>query len=287
MDLATISDELYAALPDEFTRARNAASKEAKADGDADLSAAIAKLSKPAAAAWVINMLVRHRADAIHDVLILGEALRAAQEGLAADQMRELTRQRRRLTEEVTRQGQALAAELGHPVSRAITEQVQGTLHAAMVDAGAAEALQGGRLSQPLSATGFGTVDVSSAITAGPPSTPVRSARPDLAVVPDDTTASDAATELVETAGAALEEAEQRAKAATAQAEELSARYRDAKVRLEELQRRVDESERELGELTQEHRAAEREQQATDEHLVEARHTVASARADLAALTST
>src|ERR687883_513776 len=121
-------------------------------------AAAIGALRRPSLAAWVVNALVRHRADEIEQLLALGEALRSAQEGLAGDQVRALGRQRQQVLAAVGRQARALARELGHPVSEDVGQEVEQTLGAAMADPEVAEAVRSGRLTSPSSYAGLGAL---------------------------------------------------------------------------------------------------------------------------------
>ncbi len=144
--LLSIAEELYSLPPADFTGTRNQWSKQTKADGDPELAKRVTELRKPSMAAWVVNMLMRHQGEQMTQVLELGASLRKAQSDLDADALRELTRQRRQLTTAVTRQGRDLARELGQKLTEAVADQVQGTLHAAMVDENAAAAVRSGLL---------------------------------------------------------------------------------------------------------------------------------------------
>ena len=77
-DLRDIAQRLYGLRPDEFTGARTAAEKTARADGDKELAAAVKALRRPAVAAWAVNLLVRHRRELVDQVVELGEQLRQA-----------------------------------------------------------------------------------------------------------------------------------------------------------------------------------------------------------------
>src|SRR4051794_39274406 len=165
--LLSIAEELYSLTPAEFTGTRNQWAKQAKADGDKDLAARITDLRKPSTAAWVVNALMRHQGEEMAQVLDLGASLRQAQENLDGDALRDLTRQRRQLTTAVTHQGRVLAGDLGQKVTQAVADQVESTLHAAMVDEQAAAALRSGMLVSALAATGVGDADVVDAV-AGP-----------------------------------------------------------------------------------------------------------------------
>lgn len=163
-NLESIAEELYALTPTDFTAARNEAAKEAKADGDKALADRVQKLKKPLASAWVVNLLVREDADEIAQMLDLGEALQRAQADLDGDALRELNRQRRKLITVMAQKGRALARDHGVKVSGAVAEQVEQTLHAAMVDSDAATAVRTGMLVEPLAPEGFGGLKVANAI---------------------------------------------------------------------------------------------------------------------------
>ena len=98
MDLESAARELYApCCPVSSPPPRNAKAKEAAQDGDKALAARLRSLSKPTAAAWLLNMMARHRRDEIDGVIELGAAMSQAQQELAPGQMRTLGDQRRGL----------------------------------------------------------------------------------------------------------------------------------------------------------------------------------------------
>lgn len=167
MDLADLADELYALLPGDFTAERNERAKQLKAEGDADLAAAVRSLPKPTTAAWLVNQLVRHHGDEVEQVAQVGAALREAQEGLEKEELLQLNKQRQAVLRAVTRQARALAKELGNPVSTAIADEVEQTLRAVMSDPDAAAAVRSGTVLRSLSSTGFGAVDLSDAVALG------------------------------------------------------------------------------------------------------------------------
>jgi DNA repair exonuclease SbcCD ATPase subunit len=167
VDLADVADELYALLPGDFTAERNERAKQLKAEGDADLAAAVRSLPKPTTAAWLVNQLVRHHGDEVEQVAQVGAALREAQEGLEKEELLQLNKQRQAVLRAVTRQARALANELGNPVSTAIADEVEHTLRAVMSDPDAAAAVRSGTVLRSLSSTGFGAVDLSDAVALG------------------------------------------------------------------------------------------------------------------------
>lgn len=245
-DLLAIAEELYGLGLGEFTPARDARAKELKGT---DLAAPVRKLRKPSLAAWVVNLLVRRESEQVEQVLTLGAALREAQESMAGDELRALTRQRRQLTAAVTTTARAVARETGVKVTESVAEQVEATLTAAMVDADCAAAVRSGLLVGALAATGFddagpaGSVALPEALgfTARPqPAEPT--ARPELHVVPDpdaDAKALAAAQERLTAADAEVAAAEQALATAAGAVDDLRARELQVEAEIDEVRRRL------------------------------------------------
>lgn len=166
VDLLVAADSLYALPLEEFTGAREALAKQLKSGPEADpeLAARVQGLRKPSRAAWVLNLLVRREAGQVAEILGVAEALREAQSIMDGEQLRALTKQRRQLTTAVTARARSLAAESGVPVSGAVSDQIEATLTAALLDAGAARALRSGLLVQPLAPLGFAESDAVAAV---------------------------------------------------------------------------------------------------------------------------
>jgi hypothetical protein len=242
--LTDVVAELYGLTPDDFTTVRNERAKAAKAAGDKELAAAIGRLRKPSTAAWLLNQMVRHHGDEIDQFLAVGAALRDAQAGFDADQLKQLSRQRHQVVAAVARQARALARELGNPVSATVEGEVEQTLRAALSDPDAAEAVSGGQLTKTLDYAGLGDtpVDLTGAVAApgaGPaPRTPV--ARPAPAEPPE------------KDGKAELEQAEADAAEAERLADEARGHLDDAEARVNDLEERKTELEERLGELEEE-----------------------------------
>jgi DNA repair exonuclease SbcCD ATPase subunit len=98
-ELLAVAEELYGLPLAEFTAARDARARELKGK---PLAAPVKALRKPSTAAWVVDLLVRRENDQVAQMLEVGQALRAAQDGMDAAALRELTRQRRKLTAALT-----------------------------------------------------------------------------------------------------------------------------------------------------------------------------------------
>ena len=283
MDLEEAARELYAARPGDFVGRRTELSDQARDDGDRNLAAEIKKLPKPVLSAWVVNMLVRHEADQVEQVLALGASLREAQASMAGEELRQLGRQRRQLTAAVTRQARAVAADLGQKVGESIATQVEETLHAAMVDEGAAAAVRTALLVKPLSATGVGQVDTAAAVAVAsmigetaPPLTRETGvpASPELTVVPDNSRAIEEGRHAVREAEQALAVEERALAKATRRVEKRQAKELQLRAELEELRRKVDDLESRL-------EANEDDLADAEEGRDDAAESVKRARADL------
>lgn len=276
--LLEIADELYALAPGEFTAARDARVKEHKAAKD--LSAAIKRLKKPSVAAWAVNLLVRRETEQVDRMLEVGAALREAQEGMDAAQLRELTKQRRTLTHAIAGRARGLASDAGQRLAPATLDQVETTLTAAMIDENAGRAVRSGLLIQALAATGVDEVDVAPALAVPEAlgfTAPAREAaapqRPDLRVVPDpdaDAKARAAAEAELAEAEEARAEREQELAAAAEQVEGLEAHSLQVQGEIEEVRRRLAELETSLEQAEDELAEAEEARDRAQEELAEA-----------------
>jgi hypothetical protein len=168
-DFDTIADALYALSPRDFTAARDERAAEARKAGDRDAAASIKALRKPTVTAWLANQLVRRHRDEVEPLLELGAALREATATLSGPELRQLSRQRNEVVAALVRQARRLSAAAGQPVSEEASRGLSDTLNAALADPDAGEALLGGRLTEALQHSGFGT---SSGVTVTQPPKP-------------------------------------------------------------------------------------------------------------------
>ena len=243
--LTAAADELYALVPEEFTAARNARAKDAKAD-DRQLGQRIGEFRKPSAAAWILNQLVREQPDAIDELLDLGADLRDAQAAGDGKTLTTVGAERRQLIAGLLRQATHLADAADRSPSRAVLDEVEQTLIAATVDEGAGEALRTGRLIRSLQAVGFEAVDLDGAV-AGEAS----AARPRKPRAAKPSAAGGAAKQAGKTKGKGDEADEQadadaaaeRAAAARAAREQADADVQDAKGRLDAAEKALAEAE--------------------------------------------
>lgn len=183
VDVDQVADELYALTPEQFTPARNARAKEAKAAGDKEAAARIAGLRKPTAVAWLANSLARQRPDEIGPLLELGEALREASATLSGPELRELSRQRHRLVYALVQEAKAVAAESGRRVTDDVARKLEETLTAALANADDGELLRQARLTDGLVPGGFALPQDQNAPPIRPkrpavPTTPAPAERP-------------------------------------------------------------------------------------------------------------
>lgn len=248
--LLALAERLYGLPLPDFTPSRDELVKRHKGT---PLAARLKALRKPATAAWVVDLLVRHETQQVEQVLAVGSALREAQASMSAEELRSLTRQRRQLTAAVTTTARGLAREHGLKVTAAVADQVEATLTAAMVDAGCAAAVRSGLLVAPLTSTGVEEVDVAGAVAlpaalgheaSAAPEVPVE--RPALSVVPDpeaEAKVRRAAEEALTEAESGLEDAEGELTEAQSEVGELEARSLELQAEIDELKRRLAELE--------------------------------------------
>lgn len=144
VDLDEIADSLYGLAPEEFTKARDDAARDA---ADADLKKAVKALRRPTAAAHAVNQLVRDRVDDIDALVGLGDEMRAAMGG-DPQEVRRLTEQRRSLIADLVDAG----------LPNAVQQDVTATLEAATADPNLGAAVRSGRLVKPLRYAGFGAM---------------------------------------------------------------------------------------------------------------------------------
>ena len=299
---AALADELYGLAPADFTDARNGYVKELKSSGDKELSERVKALRKPAAAAWVVNMLVRHQAQEMTQVLDLGASLRAAQADLDGEALRELAKQRRRLVSAVAGKGRALARDLGLKISESVLRQVEDTLHAAMVDTDAEAAVRTGMLVDPLNPSGAGSLKVASAVAdhtalgraARPLSEVTASAgsqRPGLSVVPEADPAErereerrerrTAAKQALRSAQADLAVAHKELKQRDKRLSDLQAATLQVNGEIDELRRAIDALESRLERLDEQATEAAEERDESREAVELAQAAVAEAEAEI------
>ena len=161
---------LYALPPDRFIAARDEAVAQARAAGDREGAARLAKLRRPTVAAWLVNLLALHRPEQVGELLDLASALRDAQHRLRGDELRALSNRRREAIARLVAQVRGLALEAGRPARESLPlAEVEATLAAALADEDVAEAVRAGRLTKATEYAGFGEVPAAPAEDGGKP----------------------------------------------------------------------------------------------------------------------
>jgi hypothetical protein len=156
-------DELFTLAPGDFIAARNALVKQLRSEGRRELAAEVGALRRPTAAAWAVNLAVREHRDRFAQLLEAGDAVRVAQRralsGVKRGGMREATRARRDLIEELADVAVALLDAQG-AAGDSHRGDIVATFDAASADAETAAVVGTGRLAQALQvSSGFGTLE--------------------------------------------------------------------------------------------------------------------------------
>jgi hypothetical protein len=284
--LEEIADELYALPPDEFVPARDDRVAAAKEAGDRDLARALGRLRRPTRAAWLVNLLARHRADQLEGLVALASSLAKAQHDLDGGALRALSGQRHRAVATMARDAGRLAARRGEPVNDALLREVQGILDAALADPAVAEEVRSGRLTKSVRYSGFGVpadgdgADFSAwaASAPAPAALPAETAEPAAEVSADKTDRAD--RERAERARAEWERERADRERAVAEAESAEAEARERQEADEADRDGADErhvaARSRVAELAEALQAAREEEQAA---LEAARAAAAAARA--------
>lgn len=154
--LDELADTLYSAPPAEFVAVRDEAVRAARERGDRDLARAAARLRRPTRAAWLANLLARHRREQLDGLLGLAGSLADAQRTLDGDALRALSSRRRQLVAAMAREAGRLARDAHEPVTDSVLRELGDILDAALADPVVADEVRSGRLTRTVSYSGFG-----------------------------------------------------------------------------------------------------------------------------------
>ena len=160
LHLRAAVEQLYAAMPGEFTTLRTQLAKQARDAGDPALAKEITALRKPTVAAWALNHFVREHGQELADFRSFAELLREAQRSLDADQLRVLGRERAKRVDALADRIAAEAAAAGQRLGAGVAQEVRDTLTALVADESAEASILTGSLVRALSYSGFGSVDI-------------------------------------------------------------------------------------------------------------------------------
>lgn len=198
-DLEARLDELFAGDPTTFVATRNALARELAAEDRSDDAAAVKALRKPTVAVAAVNRLARTHREQLAALIDVGAELASLQTARSTDrdELRDLTRQRRALLQQLTEHA---ASTTERPDGS--RSSIGATLDAASLDEQLRDDLLRGRLTRELTPAARFVADVSS------PRAPRRAARGTPASAPprDELAARRARAEL-EAARTRLDEA--------------------------------------------------------------------------------
>lgn len=210
-DLDAAADELYGGAREDFTPRRKELAKEARADGDTKLAAAIDKLGKPTTSAHLANQLARDPDADVAEVAELGDAFRAAHANLSGDDLRTLSQRRTKLVGTLVRQAGKLA---GAPLTEAVTRELEEIFTTAIADPEVARVVIAGRLTSAkdltAAAAAWPSADPAAATGVVPRHAPKKAPRKERSAREDEelTRKREAARQELEDARAAVKEAE-------------------------------------------------------------------------------
>jgi len=262
VDLDSVTDELYALEPGEFTATRNERAKQDRADGDRALAEQIKALDKPTTAAWLVNQLARQLGDQLEPLIDLGRELREATANISGEELRALTRQRHQLVHALVQEARRLGARHGTRVTDAVAGEIQRTLDASLADPVVAEAVLSGRLAHATEYAGFGEPMSGQ---GSPTSRRATRKRPERAATKAQVT--DLAARRRESAERAVADAEDRLRTARSEHESAAAAEEDASASREQAEQRLERLRAELDTAHQEARAAGQAERRAHEHV--------------------
>ena len=161
--------ELYAGDPVVFVERRRDLASQASAAGDREAAKTIAGLGKPTRSAWIVNNLIHADAGVAVSLADLGGKLRSGEAALDGASIRELSRARRDLVDNLVRRAMDEAGQESPSV--ALRDEVTDTFNAALADPDVAEQVAAGTLQKAVHWAGFGP-GIGSAISSGPARSP-------------------------------------------------------------------------------------------------------------------
>lgn len=271
-DFDATADELYALPLERFIEQRDAAVRAAKRD-DPAAAKAIQALKKPSTAAWLLNQLVRAKADEVSSLLDLGAALRQAQSRLEGAQLRDLSTQRRQAVNALVREARHLAARLLKPASESVAREVEQSLEAALASPDAARLVESGRLTTALTPdTGFDSAAPHLRVVHTEKAQPGRRA----AKATADKKAAEEALKRAQTAAA---QAASELDAVTAKRDAAAGRVENLTAEIADLTRRLAGLEQELAAVKRAEREARNEANAAERAARKANLSVEQAKA--------
>ena len=168
-------DELYCLPLEQFIAQRDALAKELRGSGRRAEAGVVAKLPKPALAAWAVNQVVRSQPKAAQARWEAGDSVLGVQERAVAGRasggdLREAIATQREALAPLADAARGMLTARGSFLGEQAVQAVIETLHAAAVDPVARPDVERGRLTRPLRLAGLG------ALPAVPDKRPARGA---------------------------------------------------------------------------------------------------------------
>lgn len=268
--VAEAIDELYSIDPDEFMGRRSELAAAAKKAGDPATAKQITALRKPTRSAYTVNRLSREDPDAVSELFDLAAQLRDAERSVDAGQIRDLTRRRRRLLDELAKRAFAVIDEQNP--SSALRDEVVSTLTAALADEDVAEQIDSGTLVRPAKWEGF-------SFGAGPDLRVIEGSRPTRQTKPVDRKPVSKSPRTA--AGSAERKAAEEEAAAKARAkaeEERAAIERAQREALAEAEQTLQEADTALAEATGSHEKFQDHLRDLEEQVIDTRLQVDDAK---------
>jgi hypothetical protein len=191
MDLTEAIAALYAGPLDAFTRSRDALAKQLRGDGDREAADRVRRLRKPSVTAWALNRARAADPERVSELLVAGERLRDAQDGLfgagssegssagsgGRDALRTASAGERRLVDALVAAAEAELAAAGHTPTPTLSNRLFATLRAVSSDDEARGALSSGTLARDYEIADFGfglALDIKLPDAPAPPEAPTR-----------------------------------------------------------------------------------------------------------------
>lgn len=264
--------ELYGVAPSEFVAQRDALAGAAKGAGDQAAAKAIGELRRPTQSAWTVNCLVRSDPAVTSELADLAQRLRGAERALDGAAMRELSKERRRLIDDLVERAFVTTAQTDP--SAALRDEVTATLEAALADPDVAGQLETGTLLRAVRWSGFGAGGPALSAVPARPTSPRTAAgkspdrkRPSAEKQADVANRRAADREREQKRQRQLAEARDRL--AVAKRESARQKQRSDRLRreVETLRQRLDEARTQLGEAEGALRTAQRDRQVADKAL--------------------
>lgn len=274
MDIDELADALYSAPPADFVATRDEAVKAARERGDKEFATAAARLRRPTRAAWLANLLARHRREQLDGLLGLAGSLADAQRTLDGPALRTLSTRRRQLVSAMAREAGRLAREAHESVNDSLLRELGDILEAALADPVVADEVRSGRLTRTISYSGFGPESDPDAVAA-------RVAAAPLPADPTEDEEAEPAEDPAEVARREREREERRRDLADAEELEAAARERRdaAEAEHERAAQEHEQARERVATLTAELEAAQRhERESATRNREAAQHARAAAR---------